>query len=491
MKVKAILILSLIILVLSSGKGQESSTVFNLEGSSQIAIINTTNDSLPLSIENWQAIPLEAQRLDTILPPSGSFTYNLRTLGRSYYDLTMGEDTYKLFTQPTASDTLIALHPSKSGKVKFSGDLKEVNQFLLDKARRYGSPDADWKPRASATHSAENFNALISLNDSLTREHISFLQQNSERLPEWYVRFETQRLNYLTLGFKINSYFYRKRLLGKEEKFPENFLDEIQSTVKIDNPEMLGNMRYYYFLTDYLSYRKDPTFSSPRPLSKKELQKSYDAFFTTVDKELQGMTRDFFLSSKISRIISQKRHILDASWIAKVKDESMRKFLQQQLATREVLPKESPLPYFYLQGRDGRYYEPKDFKDRILLINFWASWCKPCIEEFPEENKLVEKYTDQPVTILNIGVESEYEQWNKLVEKYELKTFNLIAQGNWSELLSEKFDIKGLPHSVLIDWKGKVVQNKCLRASAGIDQQIDELLNKMKAETGGGDSSER
>lgn len=235
-----------------------------------------------------------------------------------------------------------------------------------------------------------------------------------------------------------------------------------------------------YFLNDYISYKTDSTFSSPKPSSKQEWQKRYNDLFATVDQELTGLPKDFYLTSAISNIIDRRIHILDSNWIAQVQNKSMQDYLYRYIDTHQVLPKGTSIPYFYLRGIDGQHYEPKDFQDRIVLINFWATWCKPCIREFPHENELVKKFESDPVSIINIGVDSDFEKWEEMVKKHELKTLNLIAQDQWNEVLSEKFDIRGLPHSVLIDWNGEIVQNKCARASEEIDQQIAELLDAMK-----------
>lgn len=471
-----------LLVVLFSCEDHQIQDVFDLEGRSRISIINNTKEALPVDIENWQAIPLEAQKFDTLLPPSASTTYNLKALGRSYYNLSIGEEKHTLFTQPAAEDTIIVSDPSNSEKLTFSGGSKEINKFLLKRTQKFGSPDADWKPRSMATYHSGDFSKVIRINDSITQENISFLQENVKRVPDWYVQFETERLNYLNLGFQINSFAYRRGLLGKEESLPVNFLDEIHSTVKIENPEMLGNMRYYYFLMDYISYRKDSTFTVPQPVTKEDEQKIYTELFTTIEREFKGETRDFVLASIISRVVTEKRQILDTSWIAKVRDKKIRKYFRDQLAAGETLQKGDPVPYFSLQDVDGKYYEPKDFKDRILLINFWATWCKPCIAEFPEENLLVEKFKKEPVTIVNIAIDSDPNKWNQMVQQYELKTLNLIAKEKNSKLLREKFKIKSLPHSILIDWNGKVVQNKSLKASSGGGEQISELLEKRKRE---------
>lgn len=183
----------------------------------------------------------------------------------------------------------------------------------------------------------------------------------------------------------------------------------------------------------------------------------------------------------INRMTERKRLVVNANWIDRLDRPELRQFLRHQLNDVEILPKGTKMPYFYLSGvTTDIHYEPKDFRDHILLINFWATWCKPCVQQFPYENLLVEKFKDDPVIILNIAVQSDFEKWKDLIVRSQLKTQNLIAQENWSDLLGEKFDIQSLPHSVLIDWQGNIVQNKCASASEGIEKQIEALLAEMK-----------
>ena len=463
---------------------QTKSNEFDLNGRSTISIINRTNDSLAIKIENWYAIPLEAQKLDTLLASSGSLSYTLKVQGRNYYSLIAGKTKYSVFTRPNANDTIVFENTISSDSVTFSGDSKDINRFLLKKLLAFNSADADWMSRARATHNAENFSTVISINDSIMQKHLSFTRQNSNDVPAWYTNFEIDRLHYLNVGSKINSFFYRKAMLGKVESFPSDFSDSIAS-IKAQNLELLGNMRYMYFLNDYISYKTDSSFSSSKPTSKEEWQNHYNRLFTTTDAELTGLVKDFVLTSSISGIIDARSHILDTNWIRRVENKQMQDYLYGYLATHQVLPTGTAVPYFYLKAVNGQHYEPESFQNQVVLINFWATWCKPCIQEFPQENALVEKFATEPVTIVNICIDSDTEKWKEMVRKHELTTLNLIAEDNWNNVLTEKFDIRGLPHSILIDSRGKVVQNKCPKASEGIATQITALLNTMKAEADG------
>ena len=68
-------------------------------------------------------------------------------------------------------------------QISFSGDLRKINEFLLRKANKFNSPDADWMPRVNATHSEQEFDRIIEINDSITRIHQEVLSENSSKLP--------------------------------------------------------------------------------------------------------------------------------------------------------------------------------------------------------------------------------------------------------------------------------------------------------------------
>ena len=207
-----------------------------------------------------------------------------------------------------------------------------------------------------------------------------------------------------------------------------------------------------------------------------------DSSYATARQELTGQVRDVYLTASISQTIDKSRHLLDTTWINLVEDNELKSFLHDYLATHQVLPEGAEVPYFSLPAMDSTYYEPKSFQGQVVLINFWATWCKPCYQEFEHENALVERFADEPVAIVNICVDSQPDKWQEVVRKYKLKTLNLKASDNWNNLLKERFDINALPHSVLIDQNGKIVDNKCLRPSQGIAAQIAEMLAGEKQE---------
>ena len=446
-----------------------------------VFIINQTDDSLRIELKrSWTIVPFEEQTADTTIAPSATLSYSLKTQGKKHYNLGLNQTEYRLFTQPQAADTVVFRHSPGSDSITFAGDLQQINRFLLKKQMAFGSAEADWMSRLNFTQQAKNFSELVAANDSITQVHLAFLKQYAPTLPAAYVTFEADRLKYLNAGFTSNSSFYRSAFLNKTDTVPANFLDNFG---EVQNPDMLGSLWYYQFLKEYISLKTGRAISPIKPTSPKEIQDRMDSSYATARQELTGQVRDVYLTASISQTIDKSRHLLDTTWINLVEDNELKSFLHDYLATHQVLPEGAEVPYFSLPAMDSTYYEPKSFQGQVVLINFWATWCKPCYREFAHENALVEGFADEPVAIVNICVDSQPDKWQEVVRKYKLKTLNLTTPDNWNNLLKEKFDIDALPHSVLIDQNGRVVDNKCLRPSQGIAAQIAAMLAGEKQES--------
>ena len=120
----------------------------------------------------------------------------------------------------------------------------------------------------------------------------------------------------------------------------------------------------------------------------------------------------------------------------------------------EIMPYSEPKRQdFSLPDFQGRLHSVSDYQGKVVLLNFWASWCPPCIYEMPELTRLKKRMADQPFEILAINVGEK---------KYRVRKFSKVINLELPVLLdtkSEAFDdwgVRTLPTSFLIDAKGQV-----------------------------------
>ena len=115
-----------------------------------------------------------------------------------------------------------------------------------------------------------------------------------------------------------------------------------------------------------------------------------------------------------------------------------------------------PAPNFTLPGLDGKMVSLTDYKGKVVLLNIWATWCPPCVEEMPSMEKLHQELKDEEFEILAVSIdESGAEAVLPFIEKHKLSFPALIdTKGAMKSL----YRTTGVPESFIIDKDGMVVE---------------------------------
>ena len=131
---------------------------------------------------------------------------------------------------------------------------------------------------------------------------------------------------------------------------------------------------------------------------------------------------------------------------------------------------------FSLPDLGGRTHTLPDYRGRVVLVNFWASWCPPCIYEMPELTRLQQRLSDKPFDILAINVgEKKHKVW-KFTRLINFELPVLLDTRNEAFRL---WNVETLPTSYLVDASGKVRYR--IRGNPGWEQQhtlstIEQLI---------------
>lgn len=135
----------------------------------------------------------------------------------------------------------------------------------------------------------------------------------------------------------------------------------------------------------------------------------------------------------------------------------------------------APAPDFELPT-DAKKVSLQAMRGRVVYLDFWASWCKPCRKSFPWMNAMQAKYRDQGLQIIAVNVDSDPELVKRFLEKYPA---DFIVAYDAEGKLAEKYQVKGMPSSYLIDKQGNIqVQHVGFREKdkTGMETQIKHLL---------------
>ena len=117
-------------------------------------------------------------------------------------------------------------------------------------------------------------------------------------------------------------------------------------------------------------------------------------------------------------------------------------------------------------------------KGKTIYIDFWASWCMPCLKEMSASKKLREQYANQKVTFVYLAINDKEEAWKKAILSAELNDVddNYLILNNKTSTLLEEFNIKSIPRYIIYDKNGRLINKDAPRPS---DQSIENTLNKL------------
>jgi thiol-disulfide isomerase/thioredoxin len=130
-------------------------------------------------------------------------------------------------------------------------------------------------------------------------------------------------------------------------------------------------------------------------------------------------------------------------------------------------------PDFTMNDPEGKPIQLSSLRGKVVLIDFWASWCGPCKKENPELVKLYQKYHGKGFEILGVSLDKSKDDWVKAIKDDQLTWLHVSDLQFWQNAAARLYAINGIPLSFLLDKDGKIV------AKGLTPDQIAEKLDKI------------
>ncbi len=120
----------------------------------------------------------------------------------------------------------------------------------------------------------------------------------------------------------------------------------------------------------------------------------------------------------------------------------------------------------------------KEFKGKVVYVDFWASWCPPCRQQMPHAKTMHQDYAKKEVVFLYISFDRSDDAWKKGIEKFGIQGHHIMPGTALGNDINTKFQVTGIPRYLIIDKNGKVVDADAPRPSQTQDlkSKIDALL---------------
>lgn len=123
---------------------------------------------------------------------------------------------------------------------------------------------------------------------------------------------------------------------------------------------------------------------------------------------------------------------------------------------------------------NGKMVQLTDFRGKYVLVDFWASWCRPCRMENPNVVAAFNKYKSKGFTVLGVSMDSNREAWLAAIQQDALAWTQLSDLKGWGNEVGKLYGVSGIPANYLIDKEGKIIA-KDLRGAA-LEEKLAEVL---------------
>lgn len=160
----------------------------------------------------------------------------------------------------------------------------------------------------------------------------------------------------------------------------------------------------------------------------------------------------------------------------KGKKTTVGKKIKQHVQRLKAMDIGNKSPDFTLKDQHGKKYNLSSFKGKYVLLDFWASWCGPCVKEIPHLKEAYEKYHNKGFEIISVSIDRDRAKWLQALEKYQMPWVGLIDNEKQEDKITQTlYHVPTIPRTVLLDKDGVVIGGN-YRGEA-LEAKLAELLD--------------
>ncbi|MES2141210.1 MAG: TlpA disulfide reductase family protein [Bacteroidota bacterium] len=294
-------------------------------------------------------------------------------------------------------------------------------------------------------------------------------------------------LNYLLSFPVVNA--NKSTTILKVNSLPAVILEVLDKKTANDEEAMISES-YRNFLTSFVTYYaselngfnkfKDYTISTEKKyvIARDNLKGEPFLFYLTKYLLEMGEKTN---PETVKRIYTEMEKEDKTGEYTAIVKEKLGKWMKTKLPKNAEGKLDIASADFKLQGFDGKEISLADFRGKVIYVDFWASWCGPCRQQFPFSKKLHEQLTDKQkkeVVFLYISIDNTEEIWKQAVNSLQLGGVHALSPGGWSSFVAKYYQISGIPRYMLIDKKGNVVDPNAKRPDD--ENTLQDILNLLE-----------
>ena len=378
-----------------------------------------------LYARNMQMIYLEPNDTLIINCDANNFQYSFRFEGKS-------KDNNQVFAQYLKANPIV-LDPF---------------QLIQYKKGTYWYAVAPKMDELMRTKTPADFDKTIRIQKEKSLQALDFYHQNHPRkLSDSFRDFLATDIIYRWAYNKLLYGHVYKNKYGIDEKYFE-FLDELP----IQNKN-ISNFWYREFLKAYMNFKC---------LEEDKNTQEYAGQYELATKILSDRTLAFFRSEIIAKAFSKKKiEEIIPKYVEFLRSSSIPDFDHKVVTAYDKAIKYAVgtvAPNFSLTDNNSHQISLDQFKGKVVYLNFWASWCRPCLNKMSNTNTIYDELSNKDVVFLNISLDKDEASWKKAIEQWGFKGIHLLANSNPAANVVKLYDVTALPKYFIINKLGSFAQ---------------------------------
>ncbi|MGB8476843.1 MAG: TlpA disulfide reductase family protein [Candidatus Acidiferrum sp.] len=157
-------------------------------------------------------------------------------------------------------------------------------------------------------------------------------------------------------------------------------------------------------------------------------------------------------------------------------NESDRKRARRYISHPE-LARARLVPPFAVTTAEGQLFSMDDLLGKVVLLDFWATWCPPCLAALPHLREITKKFQGQPLVILSVSLDGDKQKWRDFIAKNGM-TWPQYREAGVNGVMARMFGVTAIPHTFIIDADG-VLRDERLGDSS-IEGKLEKLIGQAR-----------
>lgn len=257
-------------------------------------------------------------------------------------------------------------------------------------------------------------------------------------------------------------------LLPKEKVSLDISYNEAGNLMQITKVKGSDNMEMYRRYTDLVAgIAADPSLQNAMP-------DAMEALIRNNSTQLMSAFLVTYFESAFDDYYDLYKTVRDST-VSRYANNEFVKHVDQKV--RSVIAVGSEAPDIVMADRNGQERRLSDLRGKVVLIDFWASWCRPCRAENPNVVRLYERYHGLGFEIFSVSLDNNRDAWLRAIDNDGLVWENHVSDlRGWSSAAGRLYGISSIPATVLLDRDGKVLARN-LRGRQ-LEQKLYEIFKQ-------------